>query len=402
MTESSETSRPATLEQWAATPSGGLTQLTVVFTDIIKSTALSNAMGDKRWVEMLTKHFDHCRSLMRQYKCYEIKTIGDSFMVAFHNAFDALNFAIAFLNNTGDEQIKIRAGIHAGAARIIGNDLSGGMVNYAARLIKWHKEEGIGLSDAAKEQIEDEIGRNEARHLFIRVSHKFKDYEQRKILWRVNCSDYWNRRIRQEFPSLEELRKDLGKMKFVIEPATADDIAWVGRIETEAYGEDAVPVHTIRRWHKHNPTGFFIVKTPEAKKVGHLDILPLRPEVLQLLLEGKIQERDLSEAALYAPSEREMIKDLYVESIIVLTDHPSRSAAIHVVLSEFDSLVSHICEPAKVESVYAIAATPEGDKFMRQLGFEQVRAGSERLDEHPFFAARYDDVAANINNILGR
>jgi hypothetical protein len=192
-------------------------------------------------------------------------------------------------------------------------------------------------------------------------------------------------------------------MNYVTRPATAEDIEWVSRIEAEAYGEDAVPLHILQKWHKQNPTGFFIVKTSEGEKVGHLDILPLRPDALQSLLKGKIVECDVSDDSLYASAERDMIRNLYVESIIItLSDQESRTSAIHAVLSDFQSFVSRMCDPAKLESIYAIAATPEGEKFMRQLGFEQVVASSKRLDQHPFFAARYDDVAVNINNILGR
>lgn len=407
MTDSSGASRPETLEQWAgparADQARKLTQLTVLFTDIIGSTAICNDLGDKRWIEMLINHFASARRLLQRFDCYEIKIIGDSFMVAFKNAVDALQFASAFLHDTGDEQIKIRAGIHAGAARIIGNDLYGGMVNYASRVMSWHREEGIALSDNAKDQVENEEGAAEARKLFIRVSHKFPDYEDDKILWRVNCSDYWDRRIRQDFPTLEELSKIEGKLNYVVSAATAEDIPWIAEIEAVAYTEDAVPLHRLQKWHAQNPDGFSIVKTNSGHKVGHFDILPLRPGPLQSLLEGEIAESNLEPDTLYAPSEKALIKDLYIESIIIAEpDHSSRSSAIHAVLSNFQPLVRRMCDPTKLENVYAMAATTEGERFMRQIGFQQVRDGSERLDHHPFFAARYDDIAVNINNILGR
>jgi hypothetical protein len=50
-------------------------------------------------------------------------------MVVFRTAVEALDFAVAFYSDTGDEQIKIRAGIHVGPARIIEDDLFGIMVN---------------------------------------------------------------------------------------------------------------------------------------------------------------------------------------------------------------------------------------------------------------------------------
>ena len=106
----------------------------LVFTDIVDSTALGNQLGDERWIEVLLPHFAQARDLMNNYDCYEIKIIGDSFMVAFRTAVDALDFALAFHNDTGDQRVRIRAGIHVGPVRIIEDDMYGMMVNYTKRV----------------------------------------------------------------------------------------------------------------------------------------------------------------------------------------------------------------------------------------------------------------------------
>ncbi|CUG71318.1 receptor-type adenylate cyclase, putative [Bodo saltans] len=66
----------------------------MVFTDIQSSTALwaraPEAMG-----ESLDQHHSMLRHLVLKYNGYEVKTIGDSFMVAFKNATNATQFALA-------------------------------------------------------------------------------------------------------------------------------------------------------------------------------------------------------------------------------------------------------------------------------------------------------------------
>src|SRR5204862_3612129 len=85
------------LEQWAGPAP---TTVAVCFTDIVGSTALCNSIGDRQWIEVLVKHFKKARSFICQYNCHEIKIIGDSFMVVFRTAVDALNFAMAFQEDT--------------------------------------------------------------------------------------------------------------------------------------------------------------------------------------------------------------------------------------------------------------------------------------------------------------
>src|SRR5947209_14938092 len=97
-----------TLQEWA----GSSRMVALVFTDIVESTTLGNQLGDEQWIELILKHFTQGRVLIEKFNGHEIKLIGDAFMVAFRTAVDALDFALAFHDDTGDARIKIRIGIH--------------------------------------------------------------------------------------------------------------------------------------------------------------------------------------------------------------------------------------------------------------------------------------------------
>ena len=88
-----------------------------------------------------------------QYKGREIKTIGDSFMAAFRSVEKALDYAIALQQNPGHSDIKIRAGIHIGPMQVEENDVFGGAVNFAARVVSTINGAEIWLSDRAKEDL---------------------------------------------------------------------------------------------------------------------------------------------------------------------------------------------------------------------------------------------------------
>ena len=171
-----------TLQEWA----GASRIFALVFTDIVDSTSLANQMGNEKWIELLRKHFSQARRLMSKYDHHEIKTIGDSFMVIFRTPLDALDFVLELEKETGDPQIRIRAGIHVGQARIIDDDMFGIMVNYTKRVegTDWGPI-AIRLSDAAKNQIADEKAERHSRLSFQPLEVEFKGFTEPQRIWAV-------------------------------------------------------------------------------------------------------------------------------------------------------------------------------------------------------------------------
>jgi len=171
-----------TPQEWAGTSR----IFALVFTDIVDSTKFANELGDERWIDLFLKHRDRARELMPKYNGHEIKTIGDSFMVIFRTALDAVDFLLALASDTGDERLRIRAGIHVGSARIIGDDIFGNMVNYTKRVEGTdYGPVAIRLSDAAKNQIADEKAERHSRLSFQPREVEFKGFTEPQRIWVV-------------------------------------------------------------------------------------------------------------------------------------------------------------------------------------------------------------------------
>ena len=143
--------RTKSFMEWAG---GERVMLAIVFTDVVGSTALGEEVGDESMNAVRNAHFAQGRALLEQHSGREIKTIGDSFMVAFKSVDVALDFAMALQSKPGDPQIQVRAGIHVGAMQVEGNDVFGGTVNFAARVVGAIKDAEIWLSNRAKEDID--------------------------------------------------------------------------------------------------------------------------------------------------------------------------------------------------------------------------------------------------------
>ena len=138
-------------KEWAG---GDRVTLAIAFTDVVESTALGESIKDEAMKEVRRAHFAQSRKLISQFKGCEIKNMGDGFMAAFKSAEDALDYVLAFQENTGHAQVQIRAGIHIGAMYVEEEDVHGGTVNFAARVIGAVTGAEIWLSDDAKKHID--------------------------------------------------------------------------------------------------------------------------------------------------------------------------------------------------------------------------------------------------------
>ena len=173
----------ARFHEWAG---GERVTLAIVFTDIVGSTAMGEEIKDEAMNEVRRAHFAQSQKLIEKFKGREIKTIGDSFMVAFKCVDEALAYARALQGDTGHPSVQIRAGIHIGPMHVEESDVFGGTVNFAARVVGAIKNAEIWVSDRAKEDID---GLGAGKHKGLKWErHKgvaMKGFPGKFTLWAV-------------------------------------------------------------------------------------------------------------------------------------------------------------------------------------------------------------------------
>ena len=107
---------------------------TVMFTDIVGSTARAAALGDQRWRELLEAHNLKVRALVSRYRGVERGTAGDGFLATFDGPARAVTCALAVAEAMHAIDLEVRSGVHTGECQISGNDLSGIAVHVGARV----------------------------------------------------------------------------------------------------------------------------------------------------------------------------------------------------------------------------------------------------------------------------
>ena len=134
--------------------------VTILFTDIEGSTVITERLGDQRWLELLRGHNAIVREQVAAHDGFEVKAEGDGFMLAFGSARRALQCAVdtqrAFArhNESADEAIRVRIGLHTGEAIKEADDFYGKNVILAARIAAQAQGGEILVSSLLKELTE--------------------------------------------------------------------------------------------------------------------------------------------------------------------------------------------------------------------------------------------------------
>lgn len=131
---------------------------TILFTDIVGSTALTQRLGDAAAMTVLRRHDEAVRDALREWGGREIKHTGDGIMASFTSASRAVGCAIAIqerfvesATSDMDSAIQVRIGISAGEPVTEKGDLFGTAVQLAARLCASADPGGILVSHAVRE-----------------------------------------------------------------------------------------------------------------------------------------------------------------------------------------------------------------------------------------------------------
>jgi class 3 adenylate cyclase len=393
-----------TLQQWSCAGVRALL-LALVFTDIVGSTRKCDQLGDEVWTEILISHFRRARKVVKQFSGFEIKIIGDAFMVAFRSVREAICFAMELQRKTGHAAVSIRAGVHVGPVRVIDNDIYGSMVNYTSRVIHALEGEAVAISEDAMHYLANDIGKKESEALAKSTSVRFKGWDQDQTISILRPEAWWKHAECHPLPDIDVcLVPGTDESRFPVVQAELADIAWIAQLEASAYtSEDAVPEGILLSWFRRNPHGFSVIENSRGERIGHIDILPLRTDVAQPFLKGRIVEKEIPADWIFPPSAKERIRDLYVESIIIKkTAGLFASPALFCVLQNFNSLIERICCAEQVSNVYAIEATASGKKLITRIGFEGCGEASARTDDHELFKISVTALRANVEKLVNR
>jgi class 3 adenylate cyclase len=147
---------------------------TVLFTDIVSSTAAARESGDRSWLEQLARHDEFSRRAVEAHRGVLVKTTGDGILATFDGPGRAVACARELRARLAEGGIQIRAGLHTGEIERREGDIGGLAVHLAKRVMDTAGSDEIWVTRTVTELVIGSELRFEPRG-----EHAFKGFDTR-------------------------------------------------------------------------------------------------------------------------------------------------------------------------------------------------------------------------------
>jgi class 3 adenylate cyclase len=138
-------------EPWEAEPDRILA--TVLFTDIVGSTARAAELGDRAWRQLLQQHHEAVRSELGRFRGKEMDTAGDGFFATFDGPARAIRCAFAIREGIRALDLDVRVGLHSGECELVDGKAGGIAVHIGARVASFAGPGEILVSSTVKDLV---------------------------------------------------------------------------------------------------------------------------------------------------------------------------------------------------------------------------------------------------------
>jgi class 3 adenylate cyclase len=126
---------------------------TVLFTDIVGSTAKAAELGDRSWRELLERHHAVIRRQLVRFQGTELDTAGDGFFASFDGPARAIRCACAITETVRDLGLEVRAGLHTGECELMNGKVGGIAVHIGARVASAAEPGEVFVSQTVKDLV---------------------------------------------------------------------------------------------------------------------------------------------------------------------------------------------------------------------------------------------------------
>ena len=136
-------------------PSSGRRSLfSILFTDIVDSTALAVAHGPASWRDVVSEHNELSERVIDRHTGRLVKTTGDGVIALFDSAERAVRAGSELVDALRPIELRIRAGVHTGEVELAQGDVRGVAVHTAARIMALAQPDEIWVSATVRELVD--------------------------------------------------------------------------------------------------------------------------------------------------------------------------------------------------------------------------------------------------------
>jgi class 3 adenylate cyclase len=126
---------------------------TILFTDIVDSTAQQARLGDRGWKQLIDRHNELVRDALMTWRGHENDTAGDGFYATFDGPARAIHCAKEIQERVTGLRLEVRAGVHTGECELVDGKCAGISVSTGARIAAVAGPSQILVSQTVKDLV---------------------------------------------------------------------------------------------------------------------------------------------------------------------------------------------------------------------------------------------------------
>lgn len=126
---------------------------TILFTDIVDSTAHQARLGDRDWKRLIDNHNQVVRDALATWRGWENDTAGDGFYATFDGPARAIRCAKEIHQRVRDLGVDVRAGVHTGECEVVDGKCAGISVSTGARIAALAAPSQVLVSQTVKDLV---------------------------------------------------------------------------------------------------------------------------------------------------------------------------------------------------------------------------------------------------------
>jgi class 3 adenylate cyclase/mannose-6-phosphate isomerase-like protein (cupin superfamily) len=152
----------------------------ILFTDIVDSTAQAVAHGSAGWRDLVSRHNELAEKTISEHGGQLVKTTGDGVIGLFDSAERGIRAAAAIGTSVHALGLRIRAGVHTGEVELGQGDVRGLAVHATARIMATANADEVVVSSTARDLVDGSDLRFDDHGL-----HELKGLPGRRQLYRL-------------------------------------------------------------------------------------------------------------------------------------------------------------------------------------------------------------------------
>ncbi|MDQ3690577.1 MAG: hypothetical protein M3406_11195 [Chloroflexota bacterium] len=127
---------------------------TILFTDIVDSTAVAARVGDTAWKELIARHNELAQAAVDRHRGRVVKWTGDGMLALFDGADRAARCGMLLRSKLDVIDLELRQAIHSGEVEISASDVRGIAVHAAARILALAQPREILISGTVRDLLD--------------------------------------------------------------------------------------------------------------------------------------------------------------------------------------------------------------------------------------------------------